>query len=127
MSRSLLFVALILAGAIAFFVLSSGGESTTPDAAVEAIRNGASVVDARTEREYAGGHVAGAIHADVLTGDFRQRVDALDRDTPVYVYCASGHRSGRAASILEEMGFSKVVNAGGINELAAAGARLETL
>ena len=126
MSRVLILAALVVAGAVAFFVLSSGGESTTPEAAVEAIQNGALVVDARTTQEYGGGHIAGAIHADVLDGDFRQHVDGLDRDTPVYVYCASGHRSGRAASILEEMGFARVVNAGGIGDLAAAGAEVVT-
>ena len=126
MTRSVVLAALVIAGAVAFFVFSSGGESTTPEAAVEAIQNGAIVIDARTAREYAGGHIAGAIHADVLNGDFRERVKSLDRDTPAYVYCASGHRSGRAASILEEMGFVQVVNAGGIGQLAAAGAQVET-
>lgn len=124
MPRSLLLAGLVILGGIAFFVFSSGGDSTTPNAAVDAIRNGALVVDARTASEYASGHLAGAIHADVLDGDFRQRVESLDRDTPVYVYCASGHRSGRAASILEDMGFAQVVNAGGFRDLAAAGAEV---
>lgn len=125
MTRSLVVGLLVLGAAGAFFVLTRGGAATTPEAAVEAIQNGAIVVDARTEGEYAGGHLAGAIHADVLSGDFRNRVADLDRDTPVYVYCASGHRSGRAASILEDMGFTTVVNAGGFNDLAAAGAAVE--
>ena len=79
----------------------------------------------RTAGEYAGGHVAGARHVNVLDPDFRQRVDDLDRDQTVYVYCASGHRSGRAAAILEEMGFDRVVNAGGIGDLERAGAPVE--
>lgn len=125
MTRPLALGLLVLGAAAAFFLFTRGGASTTPEAAVAAIQNGATVVDARTEREFASGHLAGAIHADVLDSDFRERVVDLDRATPVYVYCASGHRSGRAASILEDMGFTTVVNAGGFNDLAAAGAAVE--
>ena len=125
MRRSILIALLVVAGVLAFRWFTAGGERVPADAAAQAILDGATVVDARTDREYAGGHLAGAIHADVLDARFRQRVDALDRSAPVYVYCASGHRSGRAASILEEMGFERVVNAGGIGELAAAGVPIE--
>ena len=78
-------------------------------------------MDVRTDGEWASGHVAGAVHANVMGDDFDQRVAALDRDRPVYVYCASGTRSGRAAGKLEAMGFTEVVNAGGFGQLAAAG------
>lgn len=126
MTRSLVLGLLVLGAAAFVFFFTRGGASTTPEAAVEAIQNGATVVDARTAGEFASGHLAGAIHADVLDSDFRQRVADLDRETPVYVYCASGHRSGRAASILEDMGFTTVVNAGGFRDLAAAGAPVES-
>jgi len=126
MPRSIILAALILAGAVAVFVLTrGGGESTTPNAAVDAIQNGAFVIDARTADEYASGHISGALNVDVLEDDFRQRVEDLDREEPVYIYCRSGNRSGRAATIMEEMGFSSVINAGGFNALAAAGAPVE--
>ncbi|GAB5534689.1 MAG: rhodanese-like domain-containing protein [Rubricoccaceae bacterium] len=126
MSRSLSLAALIVLGAgMVYYMTRGGGESTTPNAAVEAIQNGAFVIDARTADEFASGHIAGALNVDVLEDDFRQRVDDLDRDEPVYIYCRSGNRSGRAATILEEMGFSQVVNAGGFSALASAGAPVE--
>ena len=100
---------------------TSGGELEPVDVAAEHIQNGAPVVDARTRQEYNQGHIAGAIHANVLSRSFRAAVDGLDRDAPVYVYCKSGHRSGRAASVLEEMGFARVVNVGGIGALERAG------
>lgn len=124
--RSALLLGLLLAVGFVLFRLTMRGGETVPAAdAVAAIRGGAAVVDVRTAGEFAGGHVAGARHADLLGGDFRERVDALDRSEPVYVYCASGLRSGRAARVLEGMGFERVVNAGGLGELAAAGAPVE--
>ena len=121
----LLPAALLLVVLAAFSLWSRGGEDEPAAIVVEAIEAGAPVLDVRTAREFATGHVAGARNANVLDGDFRQRVDDLARDQTVYVYCASGHRSGRAASVLEEMGFERVVNAGGIGALRAAGAEIE--
>lgn len=114
----------LAAGAV--LLATRGGETEPAAAVVSEIAGGATVLDVRTAREYAAGHVAGARHANVLAGDFRQRVDSLDRDRTVYVYCASGHRSGRAAQVLERMGFRRVVNAGGMGDLRAAGATIES-
>lgn len=125
MTRILIFLALLGVAVFAFLRWSDGGTSEPPADVAAAIAAGAQVIDARTESEYASSHVVGARNANVLGGDFRQRVDDLDRDEPVYVYCASGHRSGRAAAILEEMGFDRVVNAGGLAELAGAGVPVE--
>jgi phage shock protein E len=126
MTRSTLIAAVVLAlGVAAFVLLTRGGETEPAADVVAAIEAGAPVLDVRTEGEYASGHVAGALHANVLAGGFRQRVGGLDRDRTVYVYCASGRRSGWAAAVLEDMGFRRVVNAGGLADLAAAGAPVE--
>ncbi|MCU0390255.1 MAG: rhodanese-like domain-containing protein [Thermoflexibacter sp.] len=45
----------------------------------------------------------------------------MDRDQTYYLYCRSGARSGKAAEMLEQAGFSKVFNVGGFEELANAG------
>lgn len=107
---------------VAFRAWSGGGERI--DAADFAGRPAdALVVDVRTDGEWAGGHLAGAIHVPLGDG-LEAAMDGYDRDRPVYLYCASGARSGRAASILERMGFTRVVNAGGMSSLAAAGAEV---
>ncbi|MEM0963004.1 MAG: rhodanese-like domain-containing protein [Bacteroidota bacterium] len=120
--RYLLPAIIVLIAFIGFQLFTGGGETEPTDDVVEAIAAGAQVIDARSDGEYASGHIDGAVHANVLSGGFRQRVDGLEREETVYVYCASGTRSGRAASILEEMGFARVVNAGGLAELQRAGA-----
>ena len=125
MTRTLLVLAVVVVLFLAFRWWTSGGERQPPETVAAAVADGAQVLDVRTDGEYAGGHVAGAVHADVLGGGFEQAVAGLDRQRPVYVYCASGARSGRAAGKLEAMGFAEVVNAGGFGALAAAGVPTE--
>jgi phage shock protein E len=61
------------------------------------------VLDVRTAAEFAEGHVPGAtlIPHDELAG----RLDELDRDRPVLVYCRSGRRSTLAEKELLAAGF----------------------
>lgn len=84
--------------------------------------HGYSVIDVRTPAEYSAGHVEGAENIDVTAPGFGQKVDALDRDGRYVLYCHSGSRAAAAAQIMKQMGFAHVVNAGGFEALAAAGA-----
>ena len=118
-------VLLIVALVVAFRWFTSGGERAEPAEIVAAARDGAPFLDVRRPSEFATGHVRGARNVDVFASDFRERVDDLDRDRPLYVYCASGTRSGRAAKTLEAMGFERVVNAGGVGDLERAGVPVE--
>ena len=51
-------------------------------------------------------------HGQVLipTGEFIDRVDELDPDAEIVLYCRSGQRSAWAATILLQAGFSRVLN-----------------
>jgi rhodanese-related sulfurtransferase len=51
----------------------------------------------------------------------------LEKDRTLVLYCASGGRSALAAKTLLDMGYTAVYNAGGFNELAAAGIKTEAL
>ena len=104
--------------------LLSGGQPLTPEAFVADRGPGDIVLDVRTEREFAASHIEGAVNLPVNAADFRERAAELPKATPIYVYCASGVRSGRAAGILEELGYSGVYNVGGMDALAAAGAEV---
>jgi rhodanese-related sulfurtransferase len=63
------------------------------------------LLDVRTPKEYAKGHIEGAILINYYDSDFVDRLKSLDRDKTYLVYCHSGSRSGRALAILEKMGF----------------------
>jgi rhodanese-related sulfurtransferase len=88
------------------------------------------VLDVRTPGEYAGGHLQGALNLNVMGPDFPGEVDRLVRegtlalDRPVYLYCRSGARSGRAAGLLRRRGFEQAWNVGGLRGLKAAGAKV---
>ena len=124
MTRMMLLAVVLAVALVAAFVFlrSAGGPDAT--AAFLGREPDELVVDVRTPAEFATGHVAGARNVDVH-GDFAAQMDAVDRDQPVYVYCRTGRRSGQAQRALTEMGFERVINAGGFRDLAAAGAPTE--
>ena len=84
------------------------------------------VLDVRTPAEIARGKLAGASVIDFNGPRFEQKVALIARDKPVFVYCASGNRSGQAAALMSKLGFAKVYNlSGGITAWKAAGLPVE--
>ena len=77
------------------------------------------LLDVRTDREFAMGHIRGATQIDFYRDDFQEELAKLDPNVPVYVYCRSGNRSGQAAKMMKSMRFKKVYNLeGGIGAWA---------
>ena len=73
------------------------------------------ILDARTQAKYDEAHIPGAIlipHDTVTTA----AEDALpDKDQLILVYCRSGNRSKQASQTLVDLGYTNVVEFGGIN------------
>ena len=73
-------------------------------------------IDVRTPAEFEAGHVKGAIR---IPWDGIEKGVAelgLSKDTPIYLYCGSGGRSGKAKDRLDALQFTAVTNAGGLDE-----------
>jgi len=86
-------------------------QNLTPAQFAEGLRQpGAVLLDVRRPDEFAGGHLPGAVNIEVTAPDFGQRVAALDKTKPTYVYCRSGARSANAAGQLTTAGFDQVSN-----------------
>lgn len=68
------------------------------------------ILDVRTAKEFADGHVAGAVNIDVNQADFTQKIDQLDRSKTYIVYCRSGRRSRKAVGIMAAKGFKNLYN-----------------
>ncbi len=84
------------------------------------------ILDVRTPEEYASGHVAGAKMIDVKDSSFENSLSGLDKSQKYVVYCKSGIRSGRAATIMAKHGFSDVcVVKSKIDELRSEGMPFE--
>lgn len=80
------------------------------------------LLDVRTPGEVARGHLADATVIDINDPRFSRKLDLMQKDKPVYVYCASGSRSAAAGEMMIEKGFSEVYNlSGGISAWASAG------
>ncbi len=111
------FVAAALVSLGAAGAAGSGFESVDNGRFAEAIKSPeVCLIDVRTPKEYAEGHIEGAINIDVNAPDFRQKIDGLDRTKTLALYCRSGKRSKKAAAIAEEYGFHVIeLNNGYIN------------
>ena len=134
MSRRLLaLITLALVAVFAVAACDSGDSSDAPGAytvsaaeAVELIESGERmIIDVRSPAEYAEAHIAGAVNINVEGADFDTRIEELDPDEPYLVYCRSGNRSAQAAERMESIGIKDIADAGGLADLARAGAPVE--
>lgn len=100
---------------------TSGVRKVSPGDAVAELSS-RTVIDVRTPAEVAEGTIAGATNIDFQAPDFRSRISELDRNGKYLLFCRSGNRSAQAAAIMDELGFTDVVDGGGFAALVAAGA-----
>lgn len=76
--------------------------------------SGAVLLDVRNPEEYASGHIPGSVSIPLAALPARYN-ELGATDTPLFVHCLSGGRSGQAVSFLKSVGFTNVKNIGGIN------------
>lgn len=75
------------------------------------------LLDVRTPEEVKDGYIDGAVNIDFKADDFETRISELDKSKTYYLYCASGVRSGKAATVMLDQGFNTVYSLnGGFNE-----------
>ena len=89
-------------------------------AALEMLQRADTVlIDVRTAEEFAEGALPGAVRIE--TPDLVARIHevAPEKDTPVVLYCRSGRRSSAAQDVLQELGYSQVINAGAYDDLVS--------
>lgn len=66
------------------------------------------LVDVRTQEEFEQGHIKGAKLIDFYSENFKEELQQLDKETPIYLYCRSGVRSGKASKLLVKLGFQEI-------------------
>jgi rhodanese-related sulfurtransferase/glyoxylase-like metal-dependent hydrolase (beta-lactamase superfamily II) len=66
------------------------------------------IIDVRSEKEYAGGHIDGSLNIPV--NHLADRVSKLSKTGTVIVHCEGGYRSAIAAGILMNAGFENVID-----------------
>ncbi len=63
----------------------------------------AQLIDVREPNEFDAGHILGA--RNIPLSQLKMRLKEIRPDKPVYLYCQSGTRSGRAAQLLYKKGY----------------------
>ena len=77
---------------------------------------GGQLIDVRSTVEFRQGALNGAVNMPI--DSFQHRVDSIDKNKPVLLYCRSGIRSGAAKNFLEMLGFDGVYNIGSYQKYA---------
>jgi rhodanese-related sulfurtransferase len=75
--------------------------------------NAVIVLDVRTPREFAAGHIAGATNLNYLGGDFSDRLAQLDPSKTYLLHCAVGGRSTNALPKMARLGFTNLIHLDG--------------
>ena len=97
---------------------SSGYRQVSMDEAVKMMRDEKDyiILDARRPDEYAEGHIPGAINVpneEIGTADI---AELPDKSQLILVYCRSGRRSKEASEKLVKLGYTNIVEFGGIQD-----------
>ncbi len=125
----------IIAGLVAIVALfggaallsnnKSGADATQKQTYQEvqsAVEKGAKLYDVRTPEEFAAGFFAEATNLPLQ--DIQQgKLPDTSKDQKIYVYCRSGNRSGQAKQILEDEGYTNVIDLGGLTNVQAMGGK----
>ena len=75
------------------------------------VESGAAIIDVREPGEYAAGHLKGAVN--IPLSQFRDRIEEVPKDRPVYLHCRSSQRSYYALCELRGRGWRNAVNISG--------------
>ena len=74
------------------------------------------ILDVRTAEEYSEKHIPGAINIPNKTIGADDIPELPDKDQLILIYCRSGNRSKQAADKLVKLGYTNIVEFGGIND-----------
>ena len=108
----------LLAGCASQSKQDSGYRQITMDEAVTMMdeENDYIILDVRTPEEFSERHIPGAICIPNETIGKEEITQLPDKVQLILVYCRSGNRSKQAAEKLAALGYTNIVEFGGIND-----------
>lgn len=119
------------------FLLSSCHESTAQQPAqassvlspddfeAKALKADVQLIDVRTPDEYKAGHITNAKNINFYAADFKDQMEKLDKSKVIALYCGVGGRSGKASTILTQLGFKTIYDLqGGMSAWKAKGKKV---
>lgn len=89
--------------------LTAAVKEVSPQAAVQLMnRDGAVVVDVRSQADFKNGHIVGAVNVPEASISAEHKALAPHRERPLLLYCTAGMVSGRAGRTLKKQGFTRL-------------------
>ena len=115
---SFLLLLFLLAGCTASNEQENSYRQISMDEAVTMMEeeSGYIILDVRTPEEFRERHIPNAINIPNETIGSEDIQELPDRDQLILVYCRSGNRSKQASGKLAELGYTNIVEIGGIND-----------
>jgi len=109
---------LLLAGCAVPVGQKASYRQITMDEAITVMKesHGYIILDVRTPAEFAEKHIPGAINVPNETIGSEQIPELSDKDQLILVYCRIGNRSKQASEKLSALGYTNIVEFGGIND-----------
>lgn len=71
---------------------------------------GVIILDVRTPQEFSRGHIKGSTLLDIADREFVNRINLVQKDKTILLYCLTGSRSYAAANYMHSIGFKSIYN-----------------
>ena len=109
---------LLLAGCASPSVQENSYRQIGMDEAIELMENESDyiILDVRTEAEFSEKRIPGAINVPNESIGSDEIAELPDKEQLILVYCRSGNRSKQASEKLVKLGYTNIVEFGGIND-----------
>ena len=109
---------LLLAGCASPAAQEVGYRQIGMDEAMEIMENESDyiILDVRTPTEFSEKHIPGAINVPNESIGSDEIAELPDKEQLILVYCRSGNRSKQASEKLINLGYTNIVEFGGIND-----------
>lgn len=107
--KNLIALFLIITGTFSFAQITNCKQVTIQEfeQKIKETKN-AVLLDLRTPKEYASGHIKGSKNIDFFGKGFYDQLLKYPKDTPLFIYCESGGRSGQTFERLKNEGYQFV-------------------
>ena len=100
-----------MVGLVAQNILNNEFKQVSVDQVRQLVEDGATIIDVREQFEYEAGHVKNA--KNIPMSVFREHLDEIPRNKPVYIHCLSGQRSYNVVRALTNLGYDNIYNIAG--------------
>lgn len=101
----ILMAAIVIYFVVMFILQKRAVTVLTQEEFIEGYRK-AQLIDLRERDVFKSGHILGA--RNLPLSQLNMRMQELRKDKPIYLYCANGTRSGRAAMTLRKKGYKDI-------------------